>query len=1570
MSSQARFSVMTRTWKGKIGLLALAAGGIMAVAALVIPTVLQAATGEPSPSALSRPAGPRAPAAPAAGSAIVSWEHDQIRPEAAYGSSAGQYLVVWEDHHWGCGEDWDIYGQLVNDDGTLAGAKFGIAWEDENARLAPDVAYNSTDDEFLVVWEHEHSATDHDIRARRVDADGSLLGPEMSLAYSNEYDSNPSVAYNSFSNEYLVVWEYLAGSDEFTHKDVYGIRVQADGTTGTGIGIAATYREEAFPAVAYGQANGEYLVVWQEQRGGTDGYDIRGQRVTGAGSLAGSQIGIETWDDDQIQPRLAYGSVDNHFLVVWEDHYWGASNGSDIYGQLIEASGSLDGSHILIAGDGSKDREVPDVDYKPVGRNYLVVWEHAHSASDHDVHSRRVAYDGTTPDDEATVTASGSYEGRPIAASGSGWAFLSAWEDDRNLATMGRDVYGMILTMEVPTLSGRVYRGTVGTETSPLSGVSVGLYCSQSTSLTGTLVTNATTDSQGWYGLPAYGECEVYNIQETDPEETISAGSTTVGGVIVTSNWIQYAHPLSGKTLTGNKFWDYPAGPGDPLPPGNWANFSPSGWSNSQALDSTVQVEDTVSGLEVGTAEYAFSTDGGSTWSSWEAASCTGTSGTTSPQTITAPDVPYGQDSGAAGQNRIKFRISDREGQLGESGAYSVKIDSVPPQNPSSLSSYTHTPSTWSTTTQIAAQWSGASDVSSGLAGYSTVWDYLTLTVPDAAVDTTGTSITSYTLDDRDDWYLHVRAIDHAGNGASGAVHLGPFYIDTEAPYSNASSSSSVTSSSFTVSWSGTDNVSGIASYDVQYRDMLLGTAWTSWKSQTTATSATFSGQHGHTYQFRCRAKDNGGNQEAWPSSYDTSTAVATLDFEATGLEVTQAIQDLNNSVLLVSGKRTYVRLHVRSNAQGDQGPVKARLTGWDGFVNLGSIKPNNPGGTITVRQTPNRSQLGHTFYFDLPSSWLYGSLTLDAEVNPDDAWAESNTTNNSIHDMVTFQSTPDMDLLIVDVCYTFGGNTVRIRNTDRQLLASWLKRAYPISTLNVWHGTFSPCYGSLPSAGDVNKALAWNKSRKVLGSNEDPYTRYYGMAMNTGGFMRGQGQRPGTIASGPTGSSTSGWDTDGSFGDWYGAHELGHNYDQRHTRGVNPPTCGGGNCSSSACGPWGVCGCEAGAVVHYSNGDISPTQDASRSDALYGFDVGTLTIYPPSWNDVMTYCDNLWISDYTYESIRNRMVSESGSPRLMRPAQLEEHLAVFGTIYTDTGQVELDTMYRVPEAWDMFGRTPGEYSIRLLDGETVLEDYPFTPHLNHVDPGPDCETGAEQEAEPGLIIEYVPWVEGTTRIAITHGAEELASRQVSGNAPEVSLLEPNDGVLDTEEITVVWQANDADGDDLEFTLEYSVDGGEEWSPLGSGITGTQIVLDADFVPGTDRGKFRILASDGVNTAQDESDGTFSVASKPPHVEIESPADGAVYLTGQSVALSAFVIDLEDGSLGEDGLSWTSSLSGTIGTGELLHVTDLAVGTHDITVTASGGDGQPASDTVTIHVTSGDAGLGVGYYLPIMLRSD
>jgi hypothetical protein len=148
--------------------------------------------------------------------------------------------------------------------------------------------------------------------------------------------------------------------------------------------------------------------------------------------------------------------------------------------------------------------------------------------------------------------------------------------------------------------------------------------------------------------------------------------------------------------------------------------------------------------------------------------------------TTTSPPVQDG--------NNIWFHIraKDRAGNWAATAAHlgPFWIDTTPPENPKAVSSQSHSFNAWSNDNTIDIAWSGAYDVVSGVAGYAYTWDQspssLPLTFPNATALTAGT--TSPALADGKYYYIHLRTQDRAGNRAPGAVHLGPFHIDTRPP--------------------------------------------------------------------------------------------------------------------------------------------------------------------------------------------------------------------------------------------------------------------------------------------------------------------------------------------------------------------------------------------------------------------------------------------------------------------------------------------------------------------------------------------------------------------------------------------------------------------------------------------------------------------------------------------------------------------------------------------------------------------------------------------------------------------
>ena len=201
----------------------------------------------------------------------------------------------------------------------------------------------------------------------------------------------------------------------------------------------------------------------------------------------------------------------------------------------------------------------------------------------------------------------------------------------------------------------------------------------------------------------------------------------------------------------------------DNVAPHHWRDFTSTDWVADRTPDCTIKAKDITAGLDVSTAYYRYSTDGGTTWSGWISASSTGSDGTTSYQTITASAVLFNQDSGT--QNKIKFKIDDVAGNTGESDEYTVKIDATDPPAPV-ISSSTHPDEDeWYTNNDPSFAWTTLSGTS-GIDCYSYIFDQSATTTPDTACEPAGNS-ESYTDAANGTWYFHLRAKDNAGNWGS-----------------------------------------------------------------------------------------------------------------------------------------------------------------------------------------------------------------------------------------------------------------------------------------------------------------------------------------------------------------------------------------------------------------------------------------------------------------------------------------------------------------------------------------------------------------------------------------------------------------------------------------------------------------------------------------------------------------------------------------------------------------------------------------------------------------------------------
>lgn len=680
-----------------------------------------------------------------------------------------------------------------------------------------------------------------------------------------------------------------------------------------------------------------------------------------------------------------------------------------------------------------------------------------------------------------------------------------------------------------------------------------------------------------------------------------------------------------------------------------------------------------------------------------------------------------------------------------------------------------------------------------------------------------------------------------------------------------------------------------------------------------------------HTGNIQTNSSD--GGSDIYVRQLIEWTGAATVptgpDMEVEAVEVTQAVQDLDNSVALVAGKRTYVRVHV--SAPSTVYDVFANLSATRGSTRLfPTLAPGNPGADITVRPNPDRGQLNDSFWFELPSGWTAaGDLTLTATLDPAAAEGDPNRANNSQSVSVTFEQTPPLRLRLFDVRYTDDGTTYQAGDTHLDSLESWLERAYPIADLQSTRHTFTYPLDGLPDVDRLHGYLALGKLLNILFTGEDARVLYYGMVDDGAGFMRGKAlDIPSTIAAGPAGTPGPGtfpWDDDSSYADWYGGHELAHTQGRYHAE---------------------FCGAAAGRPYPYTGGDISP--DTSGSDELYGFDIQDRRIYNPNWNDVMTYCQDQWVSDFTYEGIRDHLLAQGRAPAV----QASQFVVVVASVDLESKTGAIDDLYLLDEEGDAPLPESGDWTLLLLDADgNQLAAYDVAAQ--------ELTDGEEEPGRPGYVNAVVPGEDGLDRVELRYGGDLVDAREMSANPPTVTITAPEDGAEFSQgPIIFSWQGSDPDGDELTYSVFYSHDDGQTWNPLATGLDSEELTFDGENLPGG-VSRLRVIANDGMRTGRDTT-GSFYPPGHAPDVEIVSPADGATFWPAQLVVFNADVDDLEQGTLPGDSIVWTSSLDGELGTGNQLSTVNLSTGLHTITAEATDSSNRTAQDQITIEVVTGD----------------
>jgi len=248
----------------------------------------------------------------------------------------------------------------------------------------------------------------------------------------------------------------------------------------------------------------------------------------------------------------------------------------------------------------------------------------------------------------------------------------------------------------------------------------------------------------------------------------------------------------------------------------------------------------------------------------------------------TTPDYdPGGVTSGST--CFLKIQAKDRAGNLANwEPKFIFKYDNSYPTNPTSITEiHGVTSDTWQNQTATPSfTWSGAS-AGSGIKGYYVYWGPLS-----EGTSTEFRTETSYPATTVTSGIYFLRVKTEAKNELTAPWQtFFTFRYDAVLPTIVSLSVPTTSGLILPVSWSATDQNSGVQSYDVKYQDLATG-LWTTVLSNTNQMSSEFPVSDNHQYIVQVRAKDIAGNTSAWLESGPVSVKAVTKYYLFNGQRV------------------------------------------------------------------------------------------------------------------------------------------------------------------------------------------------------------------------------------------------------------------------------------------------------------------------------------------------------------------------------------------------------------------------------------------------------------------------------------------------------------------------------------------------------------------------------------------------------------------------------------------------------------------------------------------------------------
>lgn len=459
--------------------------------------------------------------------------------------------------------------------------------------------------------------------------------------------------------------------------------------------------------------------------------------------------------------------------------------------------------------------------------------------------------------------------------------------------------------------------------------------------------------------------------------------------------------------------------------------------------------------------------------------------------------------------------------------------------------------------------------------------------------------------------------------------------------------------------------------------------------------------------------------------AYAPGTSGGGFNVAVENVYLTQATQRLDGGVTLVANRDALLRVFVTASTTNTSRPdVRVRI--YDGATQLQTITITAP--EQSVRTASAEGVLTSTWNTLIPAVNVRPAMRVLVDVDPNASLTESDRGDNTwprtgTPKAISVAAVPAFNVRFVPV--TVAGLTGNVSEANKESFLTSTRRYMPIK--DVVSDVRAPFTSSAPVLQSTDGNSAWlqvlselNALRSTDGAASTMH--YYGVVkVNYTSGVAGYGYVPGRAA--------VGWDYLPS-GDAVAVHEWGHNFSRPHT-------------------PCAVAGDDN---YPYAGGAIG----------MYGWNSATNTLVAPTATDVMGYCNNQWISDWTWSKVLEYRQTSGVQTTAMRASSSgnDEGLLVWGRVVD--GRVILEPSFRV-KAPSTPILTRGSHRVELLDanGGSLLDMPINADRVDH-------ET-AHDERQFAVVVRWTPALEqALARVRVSDVRMPLAAAtqaSVSANA-------------------------------------------------------------------------------------------------------------------------------------------------------------------------------------------------------------